>query len=56
MRATTLLNSLLGLPGVAAVDPQSWQVEPGGGEIVVRVVDSAAVGVLGVFVRHGASV
>jgi transposase len=37
VRATTLLNSLLGLPGVAAVDPGSWQVEPGGGEIVVRV-------------------
>lgn len=37
MRATTLLNSLVGLPGVAAVDPGSWQVEPGGGEIVVRV-------------------
>ena len=37
MRATTLLDSLLGLPGVAAVDPGSWQVEPGGGEVVVRV-------------------
>lgn len=37
MRATTLLNRLLGLEGVAAVDPQSWQVEPGGGEIGVRV-------------------
>lgn len=37
MRATTLLNRLLGLPGVAAVDPWSWQVEPGGGEIRVRV-------------------
>lgn len=37
MRATTLLNRLLDLPGVAAVDPQSWQVEPGGGEIGVRV-------------------
>jgi transposase len=36
VRATTLLNRLLGLPGVAAVDPGSWQVEPGGGEIVVR--------------------
>ncbi|MGH3835941.1 MAG: helix-turn-helix domain-containing protein [Pseudonocardiaceae bacterium] len=36
MRATTLLNRLLGLPGVAAVDPGSWQVEPGGGEIQVR--------------------
>lgn len=37
MRATTLLNRLLGLPGAAMVDPQSWQVEPGGGEIRVRV-------------------
>lgn len=37
MRATTLLTRLLGLPGVAAVDPGSWQVEPGGGEICVRV-------------------
>jgi transposase len=37
VRATTLLNRLLGLPGVAAVDPESWQVEPGGGEIHVRV-------------------
>ena len=37
MRATTLLNCLLGLPGAAAVDPGSWQVEPGGGEIGVRV-------------------
>jgi transposase len=37
VRATTLLNRLLGLPGVAAVDPGSWQVEPGGGEIHVRV-------------------
>ncbi len=33
MRATTLLNRLLGLPGVAAIDPGSWQVAPGGGEI-----------------------
>jgi hypothetical protein len=31
VRATTLLNRLLGLPGAAMVDPQSWQVEPGGG-------------------------
>jgi transposase len=37
VRATTLLNRLLGLSGVAAVDPESWQVEPGGGEIHVRV-------------------
>lgn len=37
MRATTLLNRLLDLPGAVAVDPGSWQVEPGGGEIVVRV-------------------
>ncbi|MGH3869528.1 MAG: hypothetical protein ACRDQ4_26170 [Pseudonocardiaceae bacterium] len=37
MRATTLLNSLLGLRGVAVVDPGSWLVELGGGEIVVRV-------------------
>jgi hypothetical protein len=37
VRAATLLNRLLGLEGVAAVDPESWQVEPGGGEIVVRV-------------------
>lgn len=36
MRATTLLNRLLGLSGVV-VDPRSWQVEPGGGEICVRV-------------------
>ncbi len=36
MRATTLLNRLLDLPGVAAVDPQSWQVEAGGGEMGVR--------------------
>lgn len=36
MRATTLLNRLLGLPGVAAVDPGSWPLEPGGGEIQVR--------------------
>jgi transposase len=37
VRATTLLTRLLGLPGVAAVDPGSWQVESGGGEICVRV-------------------
>jgi len=37
VRATTLLNRLLVLPGVAAVDPGSWQVEAGGGEIHVRV-------------------
>ena len=37
MRATTLLNRLLGLPGTAAVDPGSWQVEPGGGEVCLRV-------------------
>jgi transposase len=37
VRATTLLNRLLNLPGVAAVDPQLWQGEPGGGEIGVRV-------------------
>jgi transposase len=37
VRATTLLNRLLTLPGVAVVDPGSWQVEPGGGEICVRV-------------------
>ena len=37
MRATTLLNRLLNLPGTAVVDPGSWQVEPGGGEVLVRV-------------------
>lgn len=37
MRATTLLNRLLDLPGVVVVDPGSWQVEPGGVEVVVRV-------------------
>jgi transposase len=37
VRATTLLTRLLNLPGVAAVDPGSWQVEPGDGEMRVRV-------------------
>ena len=37
MRATTLLNRLLNLPGTAVVDPGSGQVERGGGEVVVRV-------------------
>jgi transposase len=37
VRATTLLNRLLNLPGTAVVDPGSWQVEPGGGEVLVRV-------------------
>jgi transposase len=37
VRATTLLTRLLELPGVVAVDPGSWQVEPGRGEMVVRV-------------------
>ncbi|MBV9140169.1 MAG: ISL3 family transposase [Pseudonocardiales bacterium] len=35
MRATTLLNRFLNLPGTAVVDPGSWQVESGGGEIRV---------------------
>jgi transposase len=37
VRATTLLNRLLSLPGVAVVDPGSWQVEAGSGEVHVRV-------------------
>ncbi len=37
MRATTLLNRLLNLPGTAAVDPGSWQVGPDAGEIRVRL-------------------
>jgi transposase len=37
VRATTLLNRLLNLPGTAAVDPGSWLVEPGGGEVCIRV-------------------
>lgn len=37
MRATTLLTRLLNLPGTAAVDPGSWLVEPGGGEMCVRL-------------------
>jgi transposase len=37
VRATTLLTRLLCLPGTAAVDPGSWQVERGGGEVCVRV-------------------
>lgn len=37
MRATTLLNRLLGLLGVAVVDPGSWQVGPDAGEVVFRV-------------------
>ena len=37
MRATTLLTRLLNLPGAAVIDPGSWQVDPGGGEIRVRV-------------------
>jgi hypothetical protein len=36
VRATTLLNQLLDLAG-AVVDPGSWQVGPGGGEVRVRV-------------------
>jgi transposase len=35
VRATTLLNQLLNLPGTAAVDPGSWQVGPCGGEVWV---------------------
>lgn len=35
MRATTLLNQLLNLPGTAAVDSGSWQVGPGSGEVWV---------------------
>jgi transposase len=35
VRATTLVNQLLNLPGTAAVDPGSWQVGPGDGEIGV---------------------
>lgn len=37
MRATTLLNRLLDLPGTVVVDPGSWLVEQGGGEVVFRV-------------------
>ena len=37
MRATTLLNQVLNLPGTAAVDPGSWQLGPGDGEIGVRL-------------------
>ncbi len=37
VRATTLLNRLLGLPGTAVIDPGSWQVAVGGGEVCVRL-------------------
>jgi transposase len=37
VRATTLLNQLLKLPGTAAVDPGSWQVGPDGGEVRIRL-------------------
>ena len=37
MRATTLLNQLLNLPGTVVVDPGSWQVDLGGGEVRVRL-------------------
>jgi transposase len=37
VRATTLLNQLLNLPGTAAVDPGSWQVGPDGGEVRIRL-------------------
>jgi transposase len=37
VRATTLLNQLLNLPGTAAVDPGSWQVGPGSGVVRVRL-------------------
>ena len=37
MRATTLLNQLLNLPGTAVVDPGSWRVGPGSGEVRVRL-------------------
>ncbi|MGH3721284.1 MAG: transposase family protein [Pseudonocardiaceae bacterium] len=36
MRAPTLLNRLLVLPGVVAVDPGFWLVESGGGVVGVR--------------------
>ncbi|MGH3805121.1 MAG: hypothetical protein ACRDRU_00450, partial [Pseudonocardiaceae bacterium] len=36
MRAASLLNRLLVLPGVVVVDPGSWLVEPGGGAVEVR--------------------
>jgi transposase len=35
VRATTLLNQLLNLPGTVAVDSGSWQVGSGGGEVWV---------------------
>ena len=37
MRATTLLNQLLNLPGTVGVDPGSWQVGSGGGEVGIRL-------------------
>ncbi|MGH3630818.1 MAG: ISL3 family transposase [Sciscionella sp.] len=37
MRATTLLNFLLCLPGVVACDPGSWQLGGGDGDAVVTV-------------------
>jgi transposase len=37
VRATTLLNQVLNLPGTVAVDPGSWLVGPGDGEIGVRL-------------------
>jgi transposase len=37
VRATTLLNRLLTLPGTVVVDPGSWRVDSGGGEVRVRL-------------------
>jgi transposase len=37
VRATTLLNQLLNLSGTVVVDPGSWQVGAGGGEVRVRL-------------------
>ena len=37
MRATTLLNFLLRLPGTFAVDPGRWQLDSGNGEALVTV-------------------
>jgi transposase len=37
VRATTLLNQLLNLPGTAVVDPGSWQVGPDGGGVRIRL-------------------